>query len=60
MEDVQGGALFEETYQCLAASSLPPGTLRDTVEYGNKSSTIDSQLTFSRYASIGAGYLVKA
>lgn len=38
MEDIQGGSLFEETYQCASASSLPSGQLRDTVEYGNKSS----------------------
>lgn len=37
MEDVQGNALFEETYQCHSAASLPSGTLRSAVEYGNKS-----------------------
>ena len=36
MEDIIGGALFAETYQCVPATALPNGTLRTTVEYGNK------------------------
>jgi len=43
--DIDSGALFEETYQCMPASQmLHAPSIRDSVEYGNKSTITHSNL----------------